>query len=128
MSGKSSGYGQGLKELQVDRELHTNPDGSIIEIPADTKIGEGTCIRNVQFGDEVSVGNNVIINAGAEIGHGTTIHDGVIIGSLAVVGNDCIIGANAHVRPMATIPDRWELREDAVANPNPMNGESAIVH
>ncbi|SFZ82050.1 UDP-3-O-[3-hydroxymyristoyl] glucosamine N-acyltransferase [Devosia enhydra] len=45
----------------------------------------------------VSIGANVVIGAGAEIGRGTIIGANTVIGAGVAIGRDCVIGANCTI-------------------------------
>lgn len=115
---------------ELDFELHFNPDGSKVEVPVGTKIGEGVCLReNITLGRNVTIEDGVIVGDNVEIGNNTIIHSDSILSDNSTVGASCIVGKNVRIRPLANVPNCWQLRDDAVANHNPSEADGpAFVH
>lgn len=112
---------------EIEAVWHSNPDGSEVKVPASTKIGKGVCLRdNIKLGDNVTIEDGVIIGDSVEIGQNTVIHAGSILSEGSAIGFDCIIGKNVYIRPWAEVPSRWQLRDEAVANPHPGGGPAHI--
>lgn len=59
------------------------------------------------IGDGVTIGHSALV-------HGTTIHDGALIGMGSLVLSYSVIGRNAVIAAGALIPERYEVPEGAV--------------
>jgi carbonic anhydrase/acetyltransferase-like protein (isoleucine patch superfamily) len=59
------------------------------------------------IGNDVTVGHSALV-------HGTTIHDGVLVGMGSLVLSYSTVGRNAVIGAGALIPERFEVPEGAV--------------
>ena len=59
------------------------------------------------IGDDVTIGHSALV-------HGTTIHNGALIGMGSLILSYSVIGRNAVVAAGALIPERYEVPADAV--------------
>lgn len=73
-------------------------------------IGVGTKLDPAR----VYVGPCAVIEDGAEIGDGSSIHGGAFIGRDARVGNDCLIHANAVIKERCVLGNRVIIHSGAV--------------
>lgn len=83
-----------------------------ITIGERTSVQDGTVVhvnRNapVDIGDDVTIGHKALI-------HGTTVHDGVLVGMGAILMSYSEIGAGAVIAAGALIPERAVVPERAV--------------
>lgn len=60
-----------------------------------------------------TVGQNVVICAGAIVGPGATIGDSVIVNTGAQVDHECVVEAGAHLAPGAILAGRVQVGADA---------------
>ena len=63
---------------------------------------------------KVSIGPNAVIERGAQIGNGCTIHAGAYIGRGAKLGADCVIHANAVIKEYCILGNRVILHSGSV--------------
>lgn len=71
------------------------------------------------IGDDVSIGHSALV-------HGTTIHDGALIGMGSLVLSYSTIGRNAIVAAGALIPERLEVPDDAIMVGVPAKQRAAL--
>ena len=67
-----------------------------------------------KLGQDVSIGAFTVVEAGAEIGDGTTLYPQVYIGHEAKLGRDCLVYPSASVRERCVLGDRVILHNGAV--------------
>jgi carbonic anhydrase/acetyltransferase-like protein (isoleucine patch superfamily) len=104
-----------------------------VKVGAESSIWFNTVIRGdiapVTIGDRTSVQDNTVVHVNTDaptvIGndvtvghsalvHGTTIHDGVLVGMGSLVLSYSTVGRNAVIGAGALIPERFEVPEGAV--------------
>lgn len=117
--------------------IHTNPDGTtttIRSVGRNVSFGKGVVIygQDVNIGDNVTIGNCVIIEDRVKILNGTQIDDGAHIKTYTTILNNCYIGIavvvglgchimqkciiNANIGDESTIYGNKTVSEDIPAN------------
>ncbi|HEY9855158.1 MAG TPA: UDP-3-O-(3-hydroxymyristoyl)glucosamine N-acyltransferase [Stenomitos sp.] len=67
-----------------------------------------------RLGQDVSVGANAVVMAGAVVGERTVLHPGVVVGPDARIGADCLLYPNVVVREQCRLGDRVIVQPGAV--------------
>jgi carbonic anhydrase/acetyltransferase-like protein (isoleucine patch superfamily) len=83
-----------------------------VTIGARSSVQDNTVVH-VNVDAPTFIGNDVTIGHSALV-HGTTIHDGALIGMGSLILSYSVIGRNAVVAAGALIPERFEVPADAV--------------
>lgn len=88
--------------------------GPHCRILPETEIGEGCILGNCNISTHVRLGANLLINAGAIIGHDVAIKDHSIISSGTFLGGGTQIGKRVYIAPGALVKDRIKIGDDAI--------------
>lgn len=128
---------------EVQTKLHTNPDGTTVEVPFDTKIGEDVTIaipsdklsigravtidHDVQFNvnprsnlDDLEIGNDVFIGlkvclqGGTKIGSGVRLFANVIVRDSVEIGRETRIGSGTVIRARVSIGEHVRIGSDCI--------------
>ncbi len=84
-------------------------------VPSATGIAASAVIgKDVQFGEEISVGPCAVIEDGVHIGNGTCVEAGAVIGAGVRIGRDCRILPRVVLYPGTTLGDRVVVHAGAV--------------
>ena len=131
-----------VAETAVKMVLHTNPDGSTVEVPKGVKIGLSTHIGpGVSFGDNVMIGaktridenvtigagvvvdDYVTIRSGAAIGPNVRIHESVFVGRAADIGSYSILNYRAQIAGHIDVPRGSIIPKNCVVNQRKRSNE-----
>lgn len=95
-----------------------------VTIGARTSVQDNTVVHvNMDaaavIGDQVTIGHSAVV-------HGTTIHDGALIGMHSTVLSYSVIGRNAVIAAAALIPERVEVPDGAIMVGVPAKQRNAL--
>lgn len=105
-----------FQEKHLDEEVlkvHTNPDGSLVELHHTTNVSQGAHISdNVTIGRYCNIGPDVHIESHVKIGSGVKIIGPAIIESRSEIEDDVYIGNNVIVLGKSRVVDSINVTYD----------------
>lgn len=100
-------------KLEEHGALQTNIIDPALRIPKSVEMGKSCIIRSTPP-PCAKLGNCVLLQGMACMGHNLVAGDNVTISSLAFVGGDVTIGKNTYIAPSSTIRNDVKIGENAI--------------
>lgn len=114
----ANGEPKARSSLYQKLKIHGYPMTRLIaqngEISPSSRMGEGCIIFPGRLSPDVRIGDNVLIESGAEIGHDACIGSHCVLNSMSFIGGYVNIGMRTYIAPGALLRDRITVGGDAI--------------